>query len=318
MQKLRFWIRNTFGFSQRETSGFIVVILLLLLLLIFPFAYERLLPPTVSTYTTDKATLDSLVALLEAQAPPERKPYQKRNAKAVTVSLFDFDPNQIDAAQWQSLGLPKYLAERIIKYRSKGGKFRVKKDLQKIYGFPEKLYAQLYPHILLPDAMNRTYPATYPPKEKSFVRETAFKPYPKKEAATISRFNLNAADTVQLKQIKGIGSGFSKRIIKYRDLLGGFVSAEQVREVYGLDSTVADELLTYAFVEGNQPFNKLRINVATAEELDAHPYISPKLAKVMVAYRQQHGKYGSLADLYNIRILDKATLTKLTPYLSFE
>jgi competence ComEA-like helix-hairpin-helix protein len=60
------------------------------------------------------------------------------------------------------------------------------------------------------------------------------------------------------------------------------------------------------------------VNTASVQELDAHPYISPKIANIIVSYRQQHGKYTSIENLYNIRVLDKATLEKLTPYLSFE
>jgi competence protein ComEA len=63
---------------------------------------------------------------------------------------------------------------------------------------------------------------------------------------------------------------------------------------------------------------KLPVNTATVQELDAHPYITPKVANIMVDYRNQHGRYTSLASLYQIRALDKATLDKLAPYLSFE
>jgi competence ComEA-like helix-hairpin-helix protein len=229
--------------------------------------------------------------------------------------LFDFNPNLIDETQWESLGLPKYMADRIIKYKQKGGKFKIKRDLLKIYGFPPALYEQLYAHILLPDtiAFNRKFERNEKQTEKK-----EFKPFTAKKENTIAAFNLNRADTTQFKQLKGIGSALSKRIVKYRDLLGGFISKEQIREVYGLDSTVIHELFQFGYLEENAPFRKLNVNTASVQELDAHPYISPKIANIIVTYRQQHGKYTSIENLYNIRVLDKATLEKLTPYLSFE
>ena len=36
----------------------------------------------------------------------------------------------------------------------------------------------------------------------------------------------------------GIGSVLSRRIVKFRDALGGFVSIDQLYKVYGLDSSV--------------------------------------------------------------------------------
>ena len=48
--------------------------------------------------------------------------------------------------------------------------------------------------------------------------------------------DINTANSAQLDEVKGIGGGtFAKRIIKYRERLGGFYKTEQLMEVYGLD-----------------------------------------------------------------------------------
>jgi DNA uptake protein ComE-like DNA-binding protein len=169
--------------------------------------------------------------------------------------------------------------------------------------------------MLLPDSI------TYDRKIKNPVliaKETESVPSPRKTERSIASFDLNKADTSQLSQIKGIGPGLSRRIIKYRDLLGGFISENQIREVYGLDSTVVEELLKYGYIHSNAPLIKISVNTATLQDLTAHPYISPKVASIIVDYRKQHGSYSSLESLYNIRALNKATLDKLAPYLSFE
>jgi competence ComEA-like helix-hairpin-helix protein len=315
IKRINYWIRNVFGFDQKQTRGFRMITLLMLLVITLPFLYSFLLAPAASRNSADQRKLDSLMVMLDKQAIAPISGNKPDPVVPKEKIVFDFNPNEIDAAQWQSLGLPKYIAERILKYREKGGKFKVKKDVLKIYGFPPALYEQLYAHILLPDTL--VYERKYG-RNKMATEEGTPSLFPKKEEKKISSFNINTADTTQFIQVKGIGPALSKRIIKYRDLLGGFVSTAQIREVYGLDSTVIEELLKYGYLEENTPLRKLNVNTATVQELDSHPYITPKIAQVIIAYRQQHGKYSSAESLYNIRVLDKTTLTKLLPYLSFE
>ena len=323
MQRLRYWLRRLLGYSHTETNGFLVLCLLIVLLLLVPAFYPLLFPPRPFDHAADHRRLDSLVAALEGRQPEpkSRYPAYPVSRPRREVALFDFDPNTIDAETWQSLGLPKYLAERIIKYRGKGGKFRVKGDVKKIYGFPEDLYARLHGHIRLPDSLQRHAPdRAYPKKEFAFTRydkSAEKKPFEKKpfDAAP---FDINQADTLQLASVRGIGPSLSRRIAKYRDLLGGFSGKHQLYEVYGLDSAVVDELLRKGFLGEATGIRRLRINQATEQELDAHPYVSPRLAKVIVAYRVQHGNFGSAEELKPIKILDEATLRKLAPYLSFE
>jgi len=322
MKRLRYRLRRLLGYSHTETNGFLVLCLLIVLLLLVPAFYPLLFPPRPFDHAADHRRLDSLVADLERRQPAPQPGYPAGSASRPRreVALFDFDPNGIDAATWQSLGLPKYLAERIIKYRGKGGKFRVKGDVQKIYGFPEDLYAQLHRHILLPDSLQRRAPdRSYPKKEYAFTRyDNSEKKSFAQKPFEAQPFDINQADTVQLASVRGIGPSLSRRIAKYRDLLGGFSGKHQLYEVYGLDSAVVEALLRKGFLGEATGIRKLRINQATEKELDAHPYISPRLAKIIVAYRVQHGNFGAAEDLAPIKILDEATLRKLAPYLSFE
>ncbi len=329
MSNIRRWLRNALGFSQKETNGFLVLSGAMVLIAATPFVVPLLFPAPEHNRIADHRQLDSLVAVLEAQKPEENRYADNRYParKAVfevdkTRVLFPFDPNLIDAAQWQSLGLPRFLAERILKYRSKGGKFRTKSDLKRIYDFPEPLYQQLLPYIQLPEnaeyrARNSTFENTKTPYGSREPPPAFASKFPKKASGNF-RLDLSTADTTELKMVRGIGSGISRRIVKYRDALGGFANLDQVREIYGLDSTVIDELMKFAYLPDHKALKKLPVNSATIEALDAHPYISPKLAKVIAAYRQQHGRFNTPADLSPIRMLDKSTLEKLTPYLGFE
>jgi competence protein ComEA len=311
MKKIRYWLRNVFGFSGREINGFSVLTLLLVLAVAAPFLFGLLSTQPPAGHSADIRKLDSLRLMLR-----EHTTETVAENKAGQAASRPFNPNDLSAEQWQAMGLPRPIAQRIINYRQKGGRFRAKTDLLKIYGFPEDTYQRLASFILLPDSLPsgrkqyRQVLTENENKEPSFIA-------PVKAQKPVLSFDLNRADSTTLMQIKGIGPGLSRRIINYRTKLGGFYDKNQVQEVYGLDSVAAAEVLTYAYVT-DPVIKKLPVNTATVQELDAHPYITPKVANIMVDYRNQHGRYTSLASLYQIRALDKATLDKLAPYLSFE
>ena len=53
--------------------------------------------------------------------------------------------NEIDINQWQRLGVSERTARTIRNYLDKGGQFRKKEDLKKIYGFQPEDYTALEP-----------------------------------------------------------------------------------------------------------------------------------------------------------------------------
>jgi competence protein ComEA len=314
MRKIKFWIRRYFGFSQGEVNGFLVLIILMVLLTAAPFLFKKvLLPDDRSVSSTDQQLLDSLVAQLELKqpAPAERK------FGVPTIALRPFNPNTLTVEEWQAFGMPKYLAQRIINYRTKVSDFTYKAELSKIYGLPDSVYQKLYPFISLPEGKSA--------KEKEIKGYARNSPTPKttwestpyrKERYILAPFNINTADTTQLKQIRGIGSKFSSRIIKFRDGLGGFNSINQVQEVYGLTAEIIDSLHKYTYISKGYIPDRVSLNQATSEELKAHPYISSNVARAIVAYREQHGRFEKTEDLLKIKLITPDLYNKLQPYLA--
>ena len=332
MKKLSFILRDSFGFSQTEIRGTIVLAICGLVLLITPLLLKYFfISPNYSqlTYKEDTAMLDQTMATLEKQKQAndslqliekeENKLAYANNSFAENISFFTFNPNQIDVNQWKSLGLKPYLAERIVKYRTKGGKFKTKSDLQKIYGFPEDLYKRLYDYIQLPENLADSKIAKEYKQEKS--TDVASENFPKKEYAkkenALQAFELNTADTAQLKQIRGIGAVISERIVKFRNSLGGFHSIEQVKEVYGIKDEVYQELSKYAKMSKEFEAKKININTADVNILKVHPYIGYKNAQIIINYRNQHGHYTSADDLLKTKVIDEAQVEKLRKYLIF-
>ncbi|AKQ47439.1 hypothetical protein TH63_02310 [Rufibacter radiotolerans] len=309
-------IKTYFSFSQRELNQFLVLIFLMLALLVAPFFLFQEDEPYDPK--TDQQILDSLVVQLDTKAE-EAAAVRTEKYRAREIKLYRFNPNQLTMEQWQELGLNKYIAQRILNYRAKAGDFKSKAQLQKIYGLPDSLFQRWYPYIDLPDegagyARTNSGGASF---SGSFPENRPKTGYARKRWE-LQPFDLNTADTSALKQIRGIGSKLSARIISFRDKMGGFHTEEQVNEVYGLTPEVADSVKKYGFIgKAFQP-RKLNLNVATFEELRQHPYIGYALARAIVSYRTQHGPYGTVEDLRKIKVLQEPAFQRMQPYLSVQ
>ncbi|MDF7813317.1 helix-hairpin-helix domain-containing protein [Hymenobacter sp. YC55] len=323
----RRWIRRYFGFSRRETSGFVLLLGLLLACLLLP----PLLRPRLTTYdpTADQQQLDALAAELTAQRevkPTYASRYPQRTyptrVRVPQVPLAPFNPNSFTSTDWQARGLPQWLADRLVKYRDVVGGFRAKEQIRKAYGLSDTTYARLAPYMQLPEQLPpreaRAYASRYPTSATSAMGAAA--PSTSKFARkprNLQPFDLNSADTTQLMQIRGIGRGLSARVVEYRQRLGGFRDEGQLAEIYSLRDApdLVDSLRKYTFVRPGFVPSSLDVNNAPFEVLQAHPYMGKRLARVVVAYRQQHGPFHQPADLRQIRILDEAAFAKLQPYV---
>ncbi|WP_246853512.1 ComEA family DNA-binding protein [Rufibacter aurantiacus] len=307
-------IKDYFSFSQRELTQFFILIFLMVVLIAAPFFFFQ--DDVPYDPTADQKILDSLVVQLDNQkeaADAERAEKYKRKP----IKLYRFNPNELTVAQWQELGLNKYIAQRILNYRAKAGDFKSKAQLQKIYGLPDSLFQMWYPYINLPDES--------PGYARVYAKDRPFSgPYPENRPKTeyprkrweLQPFDLNTADTIDLMRIRGIGSKLSARIVKFRDKVGGFHSVEQVAEVYGLAPEVVDSVRKYGFISKAYEPKRINLNTASFDELRQHPYIGYALAKAIVNYRTQHGPYPSVAELRKIKLLDEEKFQKMQAYLS--
>lgn len=126
---------------------------------------------------------------------------------------------------------------------------------------------------------------------------------------------LNRTDSIELQQLRGIGPVFASRIVRFRDLLGGFYDKSQLLQVYGMDEVRYSAIMEFVHVD-KALIKKININTADYQTLVKHPFISPKQANVVVQYRTQHGNYANTDDLLKIATLDEDFLRKIAPYLT--
>ena len=316
--------------SPAEAKGVVVIFGIIIFIIVLMFGADWFFSQKPQNLViSSPKMLDSLIVSLDSRKPNYGnqsnygQKYEKYDSNKKAYKNFDFDPNTTSVAQFEALGLPKFIAERIEKYRSKGGKFRKKEDFAKIYGILPDTYERLEPFINLPSADDeslRTPQAQAAGRisdvnlDNKIVETKITEVFAKPITKQPIRFDLNTGDTTDFMKIKGIGSGYAKRIIKFREMLGGFANAEQIRETYGLPPETVEEILKYGFLKDG--VKKLKINQLSLSEL-RHPYIKYLQAKAIIAYREQHGKFKNSEDLKQIKILDEATLLKISPYIEF-
>ncbi len=238
---------------------------------------------------------------------------QWKNEKSLPVATkfenFKFNPNTASEHDFQRLGLPQFLAARIVKYRNAGGIFRKKEDLKKIYGFPEKDFLRLENYIQIVE----NEPIAAAPRPVTYASTASNFPQ-KKDKNT--RLDINKATAEDFEKLPGIGIFRAEKMVYFREKLGGFSSVEQVAESRGLPDSVFQNIKNSLFFEA-PVFKKINLNTATLEELNAHPYLDKRNAQLILAYRSQHGNYKNSEEIRKIGAFkDEGWLKKVLPYLS--
>ena len=301
--------KNFLFFSKGEKNGILVLICLVVVAIVinrvFPY-YFRGKPTNISSY---HAEIEEFKSSLE---PKNEHP--KFSSINMQGELFRFDPNTLDSTGFIRLGVPPHLASRILKYRSKGGVFRKPEDFSKIYGMKETLYAELLPYIFIENKPNTNL---FSSEEKKPIYAVIEKKE-KYSGSKIQIIELNEADTTSLKKLKGIGTVYADRIVKYRDYLGGFYQVEQLKEVYGISEELFQSLKPYLVVDNSQ-IKKIRLN--NHGDLNTrlrHPYLKKEQLSAIILFRQKNRTIDSFEALKELTEFSDDDWSRLLPYLSLE
>lgn len=284
MDKIYQFLKKLLKISHHEARGFFSLLIVSIIALIFLFFPDIVIRQNRTVDPADVKQLDSLIAILESD-----------ELASTQHTLFLFDPNKISADSLILLGFPKNVAEILINYRSKGGKFYLKKDVKKIYGITDQLMNDIYDFINLPDST-------------SIVLSNK----------TVQKFDLNTANADQLKKVNMIGDVLAGRIVKYRDLLGGFVNMDQLGEVYGLSEKAKKHLKSMTFIGDKFKPRLIKINRDQEDVIRRHPYISDLLAEDIIRFREINSAIESEKVLIHFKSIDNNKFEKLIPYLDFQ
>jgi len=313
----RQFLKDYFSFTRKERFGIIAVVTIILLLIILPMFF----PYFIKKETTDTVQFAREIAQLRLDTSSKKvyvnkhsdeyyNDYTPSNQKYPSKSeVFFFDPNTASIADWIRLGIKPHTAQTIQKYISKGGKFYKPEDIRKIYGLKPSDVERLVPYV----AIKETKKESKAYGENKNFEKTGYA----SSHATIQKIDINLADTSQYIALPGIGSKLSKRIIAFREKLGGFYSIDQIGETYLLPDSTFQKIKPYLVVD-SKAIKKLNINSASLEEMKSHPYIRYNTANAIFQYRQQHGNFNSVDEIKKIMTVNDDLYNKIFAYLTVE
>jgi DNA uptake protein ComE-like DNA-binding protein len=240
-------------------------------------------------YGVTDTLFDQLVPFLIIENKAVITASEKNHSK-----LFYFDPNTASDEDFMKLGLTEKQIKTIRKFQSRGGSFRGKADFLKIYGISESQKNILAEFVTI--------------KQQENIK------YEKNMEVIEFQIEINTADSIELMKLPGIGDKLSKRIEKYRNLLGGFYSIEQLNEVYGLSDQIIQKMSKNVRIDPAH-IVKVNLNFADWNELAKHPYIQKNLARQIVKFRTKYGSIQNPKILLDSMILNIEEFARLKPYL---
>lgn len=299
-------LREYFTFTKKERNG-IVVLLLILFVLILIKVYQNNKSYGEIVFMTDefKSEIEQFEKSLVLKRQTERKNkafnYDRtlKNTKErfKPKELFQFDPNKVSKSELKKLGLQEKQISTLINYRKKGGVFYKNEDLLKIYGIKKEQFEILNPFIKIEVKAKQ--------EDVLIINEVK------------SVLEINTATKEELKRLNGIGDSFAERIVKYRDLLGGYYKKEQILEVYGMDSTRFLGFYQEIIIDTNK-IKKLNLNEVDFKKLVRHPYINKYQTGAILKYKELEGSFTKIEQIHQNNLLLLEDFLKLKPYLKLK
>ena len=129
------------------------------------------------------------------------------------------------------------------------------------------------------------------------------------------KIDLNSCDSASLEALPGIGPVLSARIIRYRNLLGGFASVSQLSEVYGLPEETFN-MISGRLTADSSAIKRININTADYKQLIRLPYFDKYEVAAILKYRELKGRIGDLNEMVENKLITKEKLIKIRSYLN--
>jgi competence ComEA-like helix-hairpin-helix protein len=286
--------KSHFVFTRQQRSGifFLLVIIVVLQCIYFFVDFSNDITLTEKEQQELKAfqkEIDSLKQEKLAKSKP---------------NIFPFNPNYLDDYKAYQLNIPTEAVDKLKAFRSQDKFVNSAKEFQKVTEISDSLLATISPYFKFPEWE----------KPRKIVPDTLIeKPL---NPAKIILKDLNGATAQELQKVNGIGQVLSERIIKFRNLLGGFVTEDQLLDVYGLTPEVVNRAKQYFKVLSSPSITKININTASAYNISRCAYIKYGLAKKIVMYREEVGRISNFTELTKIQDFPANKIERIKLYLT--
>ncbi len=292
-------LKSHFTFSKQQRSGILLLLLLIVALLCIywfvDFSEEDTLDISSAEIVAVQKEMDSL-RLVEIE---NKKP-----------KLYPFNPNFITDYKGYTLGMTNGEIDRLLKYRKEGKWINSAADFKRVTEVSDSLLNELSPYFKFPDWV------TNPKPKSNFSNNGTDKGFAEKPYA--QKIDLNKATEEQLQQVSGIGEALSKRIVSYREKLGGFSNDIELNSVYGLNPEVVQRTLNLFTVKTPREITKINVNKASASDIATIPGISFEMARKIWEFRRLREKISTIQELDKIEGMTERKLQLIQLYLSVE
>lgn len=289
-------VKSFFRFSREQRTGvfvlFSVIIVLQLVYFFVDFSSFSKDSPEKEKWLSLQSQIDSL----------------KQEKLDYVPKIYPFNPNFITDYKGYKLGMSVSEIDRLLAFRKENKYVNSSREFQAVTKVSDSLLNVLSPYFKFPDWVTNK-------KEFKDYKKYPNTVFAKKEKIVI--IDINQASQEDLIKIYGIGEAISLRILKFKESLGGFVSMEQMKDVWGLSPEVIDNLNSHFKVSVLPNFKKIDINNASIKDLSEFPYFKYPISKNIVTYRSMNGDIKNIEDLTKIKgmSIDKANIIAL--YLDF-
>lgn len=219
--------------------------------------------------------------------------------------IYPFNPNFISDVKGYRLGMSVEELDRLFAFRKQNKYVNSAKEFQSVTGVSDSLLATISPYFKFPDWVNQ------PKKEYVKIENKISNVKPK------TKIDINLATQEDLIKVYGIGPALSERILKQREVLGGFVSMEQLDFVWGLNPDVIENVNKSFAVVSTSGIKKIKINDLSIKELSKFPYFNYTIAKEIVTFRSMKGDIQNIEDLTKINGFPVEKLKFIALYLEF-
>lgn len=302
-------------FTKGERRGLIVLLFILLILTLYIFFYKSFVSSDLLSqedYEKLKSELAEDSSLTHYEQPKrsfKNNKHRHANKQSSQKLRFEFDPNTVSVEELVSMGLSQKQAEGIEKYRAKGGRFKLKTDFKKMYTVSDWFYQSIEDYIVIENS-SQIETNENNGDDNDLARE--------QDRVSLKKLDLNVATKDELIKIKGIGEKTADRILKFKDLLGGFHNISQLSEVYGITPENLERILPQLEINTINLI-KIKVNRLEAPGLKKHPYVKTwDMANKIYNERKLNGNYSDEKDLVT-RVQDESGyLSKLLPYLEYK
>ncbi|MBT3871864.1 MAG: helix-hairpin-helix domain-containing protein [Flavobacteriaceae bacterium] len=288
-------IKSHFVFNRSQRNGILLLVFFISGYLVInyyvDFSKENLLDINSKEVIAIQKELDSLRTIDIAFKKPK---------------VFPFNPNFLTDFKGYTLGMSTEEIDRLLAFRKENKWINSVEDFKKVTKVSDSLLNKISPYFKFPDWV------TNPKLKNKYVKKRF------KEKKFTQKIDLNLATQGQLEGVNGIGKAFSKRIIEYRNKLGGFTNDIQLYQVYGLDFQVANSILKEFTVKTPKEIIKMNLNSISASDIATIPSISFDLAKRIWEFRILNEGIKSFSELENIEGLTKRKLQGIQLYLKLE